>query len=46
MELDKAMQTLLTELQNAGKLENTVIVMFADHHPLKTSISTLVEYTD
>ena len=46
MELDKAMQTLLTELQNAGKLENTVIVMFADHHPLKTAISTLVEYTD
>ena len=46
MELDKAMQTLLSELENAGKLEDTVIVMFADHHPLKTSISTLVEYTD
>ena len=46
MELDKAMNTLLTELENAGKLEDTVIVMFADHHPLKTSISTLVEYTN
>lgn len=45
MELDKGMQTLLSALQEAGKLEDTVIVMFADHHPLKTSLETLTEYT-
>ncbi len=45
MELDKAMEYLLDELEKSGELEDTVICMFADHHPLKTSISQLVEYT-
>ena len=45
MELDKGLETLLTALEEAGKLEDTVIVMFADHHPLKTSLETLAEYT-
>ena len=45
MELDKGMQTLLDALKEAGKLEDTVIVMFADHHPLKTSLDTLTKYT-
>lgn len=33
MELDKAMEYLLKELEKAGKLENTVICMSADHYP-------------
>lgn len=45
MELDKGLNTLLTELENSGKLDDTVIVMFADHHPLKTTLETLTEYT-
>ncbi len=45
MELDKGLETLLTALEEAGKLEDTVIVMFADHHPLKTTLETLTEYT-
>ncbi len=45
MELDKGMETLLASLKEAGKLDDTVIVMFADHHPLKTSLETLTKYT-
>lgn len=45
MELDKGLETLLNALEEAGKLEDTVIVMFADHHPLKTSLDTLTKYT-
>ena len=33
IELDKALQYLLEELEAAGKLENTVICMSADHYP-------------
>ena len=33
IELDKALEYLLQELENAGKLENTVICMSADHYP-------------
>lgn len=33
IELDKALEYLLTELENAGKLENTVIALSADHYP-------------
>ena len=32
-ELDKAMAYLLEELEKAGKLENTVIVLAGDHYP-------------
>lgn len=32
-ELDKAMEYLLSELEKAGKLENTVIVLAGDHVP-------------
>lgn len=44
MELDKAMAYLLEQLEEAGKLDNTLIVMFADHHPLETAIKTLDDY--
>lgn len=33
MELDKALQYLLEQLETAGKLENTVICLSADHYP-------------
>lgn len=33
IELDKALEYLLAELEAAGKLENTVICMSADHYP-------------
>lgn len=33
MELDKALAYLLDQLEQAGKLENTVIVLSADHYP-------------
>lgn len=33
LELEFAMEYLLSSLEKAGKLENTVIVMYADHYP-------------
>ncbi len=33
MELDKAMEYLIAQLEAAGKLENTVICLSADHYP-------------
>ena len=44
MELDKAMAYLIEHLEEAGKLDNTLIVLFADHHPLETAIKTLDDY--
>lgn len=45
MELDKGMQYLLDTLKEAGKLDDTAIVFFADHHPLNMDVNYLVEYT-
>ena len=45
MELDKAMEYLMDELDKAGKLDNTLFVMFADHHPLHTPLETIESYT-
>ncbi len=33
LELEKAMTTLINKLEEAGKLDDTVIVLAADHHP-------------
>lgn len=33
IELDKALESLLKQLEDAGKLENTVICLSADHYP-------------
>lgn len=33
LELDKALEYLMNELEKAGKLDNTVIVMTGDHYP-------------
>lgn len=43
MELDQALEYLLDELEKAGKLENTVIVMGADHYPYGLEASELAE---
>ena len=47
LELEFAMEYLLSALEKAGKLENTVIVMYADHYPYalgKESIDELAGY--
>ncbi len=33
VELDRALEVLITKLEEAGKLDNTVFVMLADHYP-------------
>ncbi len=46
-ELDKALELLLEELENAGKLEDTVIALFGDHYPYglnKDDISEVLGY--
>lgn len=46
-ELDSALELLLQKLSDAGKLEDTVIALFADHYPygLTTSqINTVLDY--
>lgn len=46
-ELDKALELLLEELEKAGKLEDTVIVLFGDHYPYglnKDDISEVLGY--
>ena len=40
-ELDKGLEYLLTELEKQDKLDDTVIVLFGDHHPLKMGLSDL-----
>lgn len=47
IELDKALGYMLDELKKNGKLENTVIAMFADHYPYGLSnaqINTVLDY--
>lgn len=43
MELDKALEYLIDELDKAGKLANTVICMSADHYPYAMEMSSLEE---
>lgn len=45
MELDKGMELLLENLKQKGILEDTVIVLFADHHPLKTESADIIKWT-
>ena len=44
IELDKSMEYLLKQLEDAGKLDHTLIVLFADHHPLETPLQILADY--
>lgn len=41
MELDAGLEVLIKNLEDAGKLDDTVIVLFGDHHPLKMSYSEI-----
>ena len=43
IELDKALEYLLHELEAAGKLENTVICMTTDHYPYAMSLAEYEE---
>lgn len=43
IELDKALEYLITELEKAGKLEKTVICLSADHYPYAMNIQSLEE---
>lgn len=43
IELDKALQYMIEELEKAGKLENTVICLSADHYPYAMEPGTLDE---
>lgn len=46
MILDEGLNHLLTNLSNDGLLEDTVIIMYADHHPLKTDLSLINTYSN
>ena len=41
IELDRALDRLIKELEKAGKLDNTVIVLLADHYPYALSLNTV-----
>ena len=46
-ELDKALGYMLNELEQSGKLEDTVIALFADHYPYgltNSQINTVLDY--
>ena len=43
MELDDAMQLLLDKLEEAGKLDDTVIVLVGDHYPYELTIDQVNE---
>ena len=46
IELDRAMELLLTKLEEAGKLDNTVIVLTADHFPYNLNINDINTLSD
>lgn len=46
MELDKAMESLLKLLESKDQLEDTVLVLFGDHFPLKTERKDLLDYSN
>lgn len=41
IELDRALERLINELEKAGKLDNTVIVLLADHYPYELDLSSI-----
>lgn len=43
IELDKALELLINKLDEAGKLDDTVIVMLADHYPYALSLNEINE---
>ncbi len=45
MVLDDALNYLITSLEEDNLLDDTVILIYADHHPLKTSYETIETYS-
>ena len=45
MELDKGLAYLLETLSEAGELDDTVIILYGDHHPLKMDVENFAEYS-
>ncbi|MCR5794116.1 MAG: LTA synthase family protein [Solobacterium sp.] len=45
IELDHAMEYLLEQLEEHGKLDDTAILFFADHHPLRTDLGLIADYS-
>ncbi len=43
IELDKALEYLIAELEKAGKLDNTVIALSADHYPYAMNVDNYEE---
>jgi len=41
IELDRALEYLLNELEKSGKLDKTVIVLLADHYPYNLSLNNI-----
>ena len=41
IELDRALERLIDELDKAGKLDNTVIVLLADHYPYELDLNSI-----
>lgn len=46
IELDKALELLISKLDEAGKLDNTVIVLTADHFPYNLDIDDINSLSD
>jgi len=46
IELDKAIEKLINELDKAGKLDDTVIALSSDHYPYGLSNNQILEYAD
>ncbi len=46
METDRALGYMLDKLEETGKLDDTVIVLFSDHHMLKTPFNIIDQYSD
>lgn len=46
IELDKAVEALIKKLENAGRLDDTVIVMSGDHYPYGLTLEELNELSD
>jgi len=46
IELDQAIADLLDNLEQRNKLEDTVIAIYGDHHPLRMELSYIKEYSD
>lgn len=48
MELDKALETLISKLEESGELDNTVIAMVGDHYPYTLTLdemNSIASYT-